>query len=66
MKLIDVKAVPSKADIKALISSADIIAVSGGNTLFAMTRWRKLGLDKLLRGAMDRGAVLCGGAGAIC
>lgn len=53
--------------IAQILEGADIIAVSGGNTLFAMTRWRRLGVDKMLRRAMDRGAVLCGGsAGAIC
>ena len=50
----------------AKIAAADIIVVSGGNTLFAVTRWRRLGVDVLLREAMERGAVLCGGsAGAI-
>jgi dipeptidase E len=53
--------------ITELIEKAHIIAVSGGNTLFAMTRWRRLGVDGMLRRAMERGAVLCGGsAGAIC
>lgn len=57
----------NKKEIAADLEKADIIAVSGGNTLFAMTRWRKLGVDKLLNKALDRGAVLCGGsAGAIC
>jgi dipeptidase E len=57
----------SMPGIKKSLESADIIAVSGGNTLFAMTRFRKLGVDKLLKKALDRGAVCCGGsAGAIC
>lgn len=44
-----------------------MIQVSGGNTLFAVRRWRNLGLDKLLHEAMARGCVLAGGsAGAIC
>ena len=67
LKLSDTKTTPPRETIKTLINNADIIAVSGGNTLFAMTRWRRLGLDKLLRQAMDNSAVLCGGsAGAIC
>eukprot|EP00977_Amphora_coffeiformis_P023879 scaffold14635_cov201-Amphora_coffeaeformis.AAC.12 len=50
-----------------LIDSADIIIVSGGNTLYAMDRWKILGLDETFRQAMERGAVLTGGsAGAIC
>jgi dipeptidase E len=49
------------------LKRAQIVAVSGGNTLFALKKWRSLGVDKLLRNAMDDGVVLCGGsAGAIC
>ena len=33
-------------------------SISGGNTLFAVTRWRRLGVDLLLKQAMERGAVL--------
>ncbi len=68
VELTDLKAaIRNKASIIEEFEKADIIAVSGGNTLFAMKRWRKLGVDKLLKKAMDRGAVLCGGsAGAIC
>jgi dipeptidase E len=48
------------------IDDADILVVGGGNTLFALDRWRALGLDNALRRAADRGAVLTGGsAGAI-
>ena len=44
-----------------------IIYVGGGNTLKMMRRWRRLGVDDLLRSAHSRGAVLCGvSAGAIC
>jgi len=50
-----------------LIETADVIIVSGGNTLYAMDRWKLLGLDEKFREAMERGAVLTGGsAGAIC
>ncbi len=49
------------------IDRADIVYVGGGNTLMMMRRWRRLGVDTLLRAAFDRGAVLCGvSAGAIC
>ena len=50
-----------------LLETADAIIVSGGNTLYALDRWKILGIDRLLREAMERGAVLTGGsAGAIC
>jgi dipeptidase E len=49
------------------IDQADVIVVGGGNTLFAMDRWTKLGIVQHLRRAMERGAILTGGsAGAIC
>ena len=67
VKLTDAEDTPTKTELKEIFNSADIIAVSGGNTLFAVRRWKSLGVHKLLRAAMDRGAVLCGGsAGAIC
>lgn len=57
----------SQIEIAKTLYDADIIAVSGGNTLFAMSRIRALGLDEVLKKAMDNGTVLCGGsAGAIC
>ena len=50
-----------------VLERADIIVVGGGNTLYAIDRWKELHVDKLLRDAMDRGVVLTGGsAGAIC
>ncbi len=53
--------------IREAFESADVILVSGGNTLFAIDRWKFLGIDKLLAEAAQRGCVLCGGsAGAIC
>lgn len=49
------------------IVSADIIYVGGGNTLKMMILWRRLGIDRLLAQARDRGIVLCGvSAGSIC
>ena len=49
------------------IDAADVVVVSGGNTLYAVSRWVQCGIDVALRRAMERGAVLCGGsAGAIC
>ena len=58
---------PDAADVARKIERADIIYVGGGNTLKMMRRWRRLGVDALLREAYERGAVLCGvSAGAIC
>ena len=52
---------------KQKIQTADIIYVGGGNTLYLMNLLRKFGLDKLLKFAGERGAVLCGiSAGGIC
>merc|ERR1719215_2333246 len=57
----------TSAQMRSSIEKADIIAVSGGNTLFGIARWRRLGVDKMLRAAWKRGAIMCGGsAGAIC
>ncbi len=60
-------ATPDPAETARKIGGADIIYVGGGNTLKMMRRWRRLGVDALLREAHARGAVLCGvSAGAIC
>jgi len=48
-------------EAKEKIGRADVIIVSGGNTLFAADRWKKLGVDVLLREAAERGAVNGGG-----
>jgi dipeptidase E len=51
----------------ATLSEVDMVLVSGGNTLFAIRRWREEGLVPLLEEAALRGAVMTGGsAGAIC
>jgi dipeptidase E len=58
---------PSFSDIQKRIRKADIIYVGGGNTLMMMNRWKKLGVDRVLREAHRRGKVLCGtSAGALC
>jgi len=57
----------SAKQIEYKILSADIVYVGGGNTLYMMRVWRRLGVDKLLRTAYGRGIVLSGiSAGAIC
>mmetsp|Transcript_17724 Transcript_17724/g.43395 ORF Transcript_17724/g.43395 Transcript_17724/m.43395 type:complete len:314 (+) Transcript_17724:172-1113(+) len=58
---------PPPPALGEMFATADIILVSGGNTLFAVDRWKKLKLDKLMHQAMSNGAVMAGGsAGAIC
>jgi len=56
---------PSMEEIQSTLEAAHVVIVSGGNTLYAMNRWRELGMDKILRNISDS-TVLCGGsAGAI-
>lgn len=58
---------PSAREIEKTIMSSDIVYVGGGNTLFMMRLWRRLGLDKVLTTAYESGIVLAGiSAGAIC
>ncbi|MEK9159351.1 MAG: peptidase E [Patescibacteria group bacterium] len=58
---------PTHAEIAAKIRWAELIYVGGGNTLMMMNLWRRLGVDKLLKEAYERGAVCCGvSAGSIC
>ena len=58
---------PSGRELEEKILSSHLIYVSGGNTLKLMRRWRRLGVDKILETAHDRGIVLAGlSAGAIC
>lgn len=53
--------------LQLTFEACDVVVVSGGNTLYAMERWRLLGIDALLRSASSRGCVMAGGsAGAIC
>ena len=58
---------PTKEELEQKILSADLIYVGGGNTLKMMKRWRRLGVDSILRDAYGRGIVLSGlSAGCIC
>jgi dipeptidase E len=58
---------PAPAEIRAKILSADIIYVGGGNTLYMLRVWRRLGVDTLLKAAYNQGIVLSGiSAGSIC
>ena len=49
---------PTKEELEQRILSADLVYVGGGNTLKMMRRWRKLGVDKVLKEAYRRGIVL--------
>ena len=58
---------PARKEIERKIARADIIYVGGGNTLKMMRLWRRLGVDKMLKSAWEKGKVLCGlSAGSIC
>jgi len=59
---------PSKEEIEDSIGRADIIVVGGGNTLYAVDRWKTLQyVIPALEAAKERGAILTGGsAGSIC
>lgn len=58
---------PSLKEIQQKISNADIIYVGGGNTLKMMRLWRRLGVDKMLKKAYEKGTIMCGlSAGSIC
>ncbi len=57
---------PEPASIRDRMARADIIYVGEGNTLRMMKTWRRYGVDRALRAAMKRGAVLSGAsAGSI-
>ena len=47
-------------EMKASIDAADVIVVSGGNTLYAVDYWKRVGVDTLLAAAAARGVVLAG------
>lgn len=50
-----------------IVDWADVIICSGGNTLYALIRWKELGVDVLFKEAAEKGVVLCGGsAGSVC
>ncbi len=58
---------PTLKEVQAKLDWADVIYVGGGNTLKMMKKWRRLGVDKMLRRAYADGKILCGvSAGSIC
>jgi dipeptidase E len=57
----------STADLGPFVSDQDIFYVGGGNTANLLAMWRVHGIDRLLREAWLRGAILCGvSAGMLC
>ena len=53
--------------LREQVLGSDAVVVSGGNSLYALMRWRQCGLDAVLREAATKGIVLAGGsAGALC
>lgn len=57
----------TQKQIEEKILNTDIIYVGGGNTLKLMTIWRKLGVDKILKKAYEKGIIMSGvSAGSIC
>jgi len=55
------------SEIASLVAAQDIIYVGGGNTANLLSIWRVHGVDRILRQAWRRGAILCGvSAGMIC
>ena len=71
LTLFDPASVPRRpartSELADFIAAQDIIYVGGGNTANMLAMWRVHGIDKLLREAWQRGAILCGvSAGMIC
>jgi dipeptidase E len=65
--LLTVDESPSTNIIRNKILNSDIVYVGGGNTLYMMRQWKKLGIDKVLIEAYNKGVVMSGlSAGAIC
>jgi peptidase E len=55
------------SDLADFVAAQDVFYVGGGNTAHLLVLWRLHGLDRLLRAAWERGAVLAGiSAGMIC
>ena len=54
---------PSQEDLSAAFDMVDIILIAGGNTLFAVDRWTRLGMDAMIKSAaLDRNVVVAGGS----
>lgn len=54
---------PSRSELDEAFANIDILLIAGGNTLFAVDRWIKLGIDDRIREAvMKDGVVVAGGS----
>jgi dipeptidase E len=51
--------------MESALGGADVVVVSGGNTLFAVDRWKQTGLDKHILRAVERGVVFAGGSAGL-
>ncbi len=49
----------------AAFAAAQVILVSGGNSLYMIDLWKTLGVDALIRAAVARGAIFCGGSAGL-
>lgn len=57
----------SKKEIEDKIFKSDIVYVGGGNTSKMMKIWKKIGVDKMLIKAYEKGIIMSGvSAGSIC
>lgn len=57
----------NKDKLEEIVLDNDIIYVGGGNTRFMLEKWRKCGLDKILKQAYEKNIVLSGlSAGSYC
>jgi peptidase E len=55
------------SDIEALVARQHVFYVGGGSTRNLLLLWREWRLDKMLKRAWQRGAVMCGlSAGSLC
>ncbi len=71
LTLFDPPALPRRpattAELAEFVGAQDVFYVGGGNTAHMLALWRVHGLDRLLRAAWERGAVLAGtSAGMLC
>jgi len=54
---------PTAGELDVAFADIDIILIAGGNTLFAVDRWTKVGIDDRIREAvLERDVVIAGGS----
>jgi len=54
---------PTRSELDEAFANIDILLIAGGNTLFAVDRWIKLGVDDRIRKAvLKEGVVVAGGS----